>query len=237
MLNLFLVAVYGAALQNLVYLPKYIDMIYAKGVTHPYVVPKFSAGIASGDPTLTSVILWSRISNFNGNVDILISTNDKFTRPIKHTTTTDYSHDYVVKIDATNLSPDTKYFYKFSIDYNNTKLESPVGITKTLPKNTKHLKVAVASCADYPNGFFTSYRVMVILQADIVVFLGDYIYEYANKVYGDGTAMNRIPNPDQAIITLEDYRKRHLQYKQDKDLQYMHQNIPMIAVWDGIFTY
>ena len=67
---------------------------------------------------------------------------------------------------------------------------------------------------------------------DYVIHLGDYIYEYANKVYGDGTSLGRIPLPDREIYTLYDYRKRLATYRTDLDLLDSHQQFPWIPVWD-----
>jgi alkaline phosphatase D len=67
---------------------------------------------------------------------------------------------------------------------------------------------------------------------DYVVQLGDYIYEYENGYYGDGTSIGRIPQPDREIYTLYDYRRRHAIYKTDLDLVESHQQYPWIPVWD-----
>lgn len=67
---------------------------------------------------------------------------------------------------------------------------------------------------------------------DYVIHLGDYIYEYANKEYGDGTSLGRIPQPDRQLFTLYDYRRRHATYKTDPDLAASHQRFPWMAVWD-----
>ena len=189
----------------------------------------FNAGVASGDPTTTSIILWSRAENYDGKVVVYVSESKDFKRSYTYTTTTSAEVDFIIKIDAVNLTPNTVYYYKFVAKNS----ESIIGRTKTLPIDTSTMKLAVASCANYQYGFFTSYKVMAQLNVDIVIFLGDYIYEYANKQYGgDGTSKNRIPKPDKVLLSLQDYRQRHLQYKQDENLSYLHQRVPFIAVWD-----
>lgn len=65
-----------------------------------------------------------------------------------------------------------------------------------------------------------------------MVHLGDYLYEYANGEYGDGTDLGRIPEPEGEIYTLYDYRKRHATYRTDLDLVASHQNFAWIPVWD-----
>ena len=67
---------------------------------------------------------------------------------------------------------------------------------------------------------------------DAVLHLGDYLYEYGNGTFGDGTALGRVPQPNHEIVTLTDYRTRHAQYKTDPDLQEAHRQHPFIVVWD-----
>src|SRR6185436_929934 len=95
----------------------------------------------------------------------------------------------------------TTYYYRFQAN----KGQSPVGRTRTLPpNNVSRIRLGVVSCSNLPQGYFN---------ADAVLHLGDYFYEYANKQYGDGTALGRIPAPDKEIISLQEYRERHAQYK------------------------
>src|SRR6185436_20063023 len=67
---------------------------------------------------------------------------------------------------------------------------------------------------------------------DLVLHRGDYLYEYGNGTFGDGTAIDRVPSPDREIVSLEEYRARHAQYKRDPDLQEAHRQHPFITVWD-----
>ena len=96
----------------------------------------------------------------------------------------------------------------------------------------------MVSCSNLPFGFFNVYaRVAARADLDAVLHLGDYIYEYANNNYGnrpegDGTALGRIPRPNKEIVTLEDYRTRYAQYREDADLQEAHRQHPFIVVWD-----
>ncbi|KAJ3247029.1 hypothetical protein HK104_007828 [Borealophlyctis nickersoniae] len=93
--------------------------------------------------------------------------------------------------------------------------------------------MAVMSCSNYPYGFFHAYRnVAERKELSVVVHLGDYIYEYGEGTYGNGTEINRIPNPPTVLATLSDYRARHAQYKTDADLQLAHAAHAFITVWD-----
>ena len=95
------------------------------------------------------------------------------------------------------------------------------------------LRIGLASCANLPFGYFNAYRAMA-QRADLafVLHVGDYLYEYGNGTYGDGTELGRVPEPPGEIVDLTGYRGRHAQYKRDPDLQELHRQHPMIAVWD-----
>ena len=69
---------------------------------------------------------------------------------------------------------------------------------------------------------------------NLVLHLGDYLYEYSSKGYAssDAKKMGRMVNPSNEIVSLDDYRQRYATYRSDKDLQLLHQSKPMIAVWD-----
>ena len=95
------------------------------------------------------------------------------------------------------------------------------------------LRLGVVSCSNYPFGYFNAYAALAArADLDAVVHLGDYIYEYANGDFGDGTAVRPRPAPDKEIVTLADYRQRHAQYKADPDSQEVHRQHPFIVVWD-----
>ncbi len=140
------------------------------------------------------------------------------------------ARDHTVKIDATGLKPGRAYYYRFETAGH----RSAIGRTRTLPVGSmEHLRLAVASCSNYPYGLFNAYAA-IARRPDLhaVLHLGDYLYEYENGRYGDGAALDRVPGPDRELVSLSDYRQRHAQYKSDPDLQAMHRQHPMIAVWD-----
>jgi alkaline phosphatase D len=131
---------------------------------------------------------------------------------------------------VTGLAPATTYYYRFEAEGS----RSPVGRTRTLPQGrAARLRIGVVSCSNYPQGYFNAYAALAVrADLDAVVHLGDYIYEYANRGYGDGTKYGRIPAPDKETVLLEDYRIRHAQYKADPDSQAVHRQHPFIVVWD-----
>ncbi|AMM27027.1 MULTISPECIES: alkaline phosphatase D family protein [Acinetobacter] len=197
----------------------------------------FLHGVASGDPLQDKVILWTRLTpvDFSAPLKVTweIATDDQFKQNLKTgTVQTTKTDDFTVKVDATGLQAGSTYYYRFRFG---TKV-SPVGQTKTLPVTTNKVSFAVCSCSNYPAGYFYGYREMVKQNVDVVIHLGDYIYEYGADGYAteDAAKLGRtLPsNNNKEIIKLDDYRKRYAVYRQDKDLQAVHQRHPFIVIWD-----
>ncbi len=192
----------------------------------------FLHGVASGDPLGDRVILWTRLTLSEESPDTVwlswyVATDTLFQNALRSGTAfTHAGRDYTVKVDADGLQPDTWYYYRF--EYNG--LLSPIGRTRTLPiGDVEHLRLAVVSCADYQRGYYHAYRDLALRNwADVVLHLGDYLYEYPEA----SLLPDRQHRPPHETVTLQDYRQRHAQYKQDKDLQLLHRQLPMIAVWD-----
>ncbi len=196
----------------------------------------FKHGIASGDPLSDRVILWTRITSPHQEHEriavkwMIASDPEMETVVADGISMTNAERDYTVKIDVHSLQPGTIYYYKFhALDY-----ESPLGRTKTLPVgDVERLRIAFTSCSNYPYGYFNVYGMIARRRdLDVVLHLGDYIYEYANGVYGDGTAIDRIPEPVHETVTLNDYRQRYAKYRTDANLQAAHRQHAFITVWD-----
>ena len=196
----------------------------------------FLHGIASGDPTADSVILWTRVSGDSSQAVVVnwrIAEDREMTRIVANgRTRTDASRDFTVKVDADGLPAGSTLFYRFTV----ANERSEVGRTRTLPTGPVDVaKLAVVSCANHPAGFFNVYREIAgRSDLDAVVHLGDYIYEYGLNGYGseNAEALGRIPEPVTKLRTLLDYRMRHAQYKRDPDSRAMLATLPLIAVWD-----
>nr|WP_316639756.1 alkaline phosphatase D family protein [uncultured Roseateles sp.] len=191
----------------------------------------FQHGVASGDPLSDRVILWTRVSPTNGRsvqlVDYVVAKDPGFASIVSSgRVKTNIERDFTVKIDVDRLSPNTSYYYRFAVD----GAQSPVGRTKTLPVGaTPSLRMAVVSCSNFAYGYFNAYRrIAERADLDMVVHLGDYIYEYGSGQYGNVRACE----PAHEIVSLADYRARHAQYKRDPDAQEMHRQHPLVAIWD-----
>ncbi|MBP6386169.1 MAG: alkaline phosphatase D family protein [Pseudarcicella sp.] len=205
-------------------------------VSKNFSINNFLHGVASFDPTSNQVIIWTRYATTQAEVSITwqVAYNADFKTIIRSgEVVTDKSRDYTVAIELQNLEPNKKLYYRFlnNID----KSMSVTGETITLPTNAEAIKLAVCSCSNFQAGLFNVYDAMAKSEADIVVHLGDYIYEYAANEYGTNkftNSLNRKHIPEKEITTLIDYRDRYKQYRTDKHLQLLHQKKPFICVWD-----
>ena len=191
----------------------------------------FQHGVASGDPLADRVILWTRVTVVSAKplvpVTWVVATDPGLRNVVQRgATTTSAARDFTVKIDAAGLRPATTYYYRFTAGGAN----SPVGRTRTLPVGqVDRLRIAVLSCSNHAYGYFNAYaRVAERADLDLVLHLGDYIYEYGAGQYGS----LRTPEPPTEMVTLADYRARHAQYKRDADSQAVHRQHPFICIWD-----
>ncbi len=193
----------------------------------------FRHGVASGDPLPRSVVLWTRWTPPAASppgpveVDWLIALDpDLHEVAARGTATTGPDTDHTVKVDAGGLVPATAYWYRFSVGGET----SPVGRTRTAPAPgaaVDNLRLGLVSCASFPAGWFHAYRNLARRDVDLVVHVGDYLYE-------NGRHSHRGPRrlPIGTAVTLDGYRARHAAYKGDPDLQALHARHPMVAVWD-----
>lgn len=204
------------------------------------VTVNFTHGVASGDPLQERVILWTRATP----VDLLdkpqvtweIATDSQFHQVVNQgVVETSSLVDFTVKIDADGLSPNQTYFYRFM----SGGATSPIGQTKTIPavsSSPDQVRFAVCSCSNYPAGYFHVYREIANQNVDVVIHLGDYIYEYGKAGYATESAeqLGRLFDLDNEneIYTLDDYRRRYAQYRTDGDLQAAHHRHPFIVIWD-----
>jgi alkaline phosphatase D len=197
----------------------------------------FLHGVASGDPHADSVVLWTRVTpgpGASGPVAVSWHVLDGERDVASGTADATAERDYTVKVIADGLTPGVDYTYQFWVG----DVVSPMGRVRTLPVGlTADVVFGVASCQLYPGGLFNAYEAMAAEpRLDAVIHLGDYIYEYGARRtdYGGATGeqLSRLHQPPREIVSLEDYRLRHAQYKSDPDLQAAHARAAFICVWD-----
>ena len=200
---------------------------------------EFKHGVASGDPLSHALIIWTRATPSQSNFEVTaaweLASDSQFKNIIRSgREQTDKSRDFTIKIDVQELAPSTEYFYRFM----GLNKQSPIGRAKTLPiNNIEQVKMAVVSCSNYPAGYFNAYTDAAKQKdLDVVLHLGDYIYEYPMGGYATENAekIGRQLAADNSgeIITLSDYRKRYAIYRTDQGLQALHAAAPFIAIWD-----
>jgi alkaline phosphatase D len=197
----------------------------------------FSLGVASGEPLANSVILWTRLAPdpLNGggmpgqNVPVQwqVSDDENMRRIIRSGTeiaTPQLGHS--VHVEVKGLRPAQWYWYQFRVGSE----VSPIGRTRTAPGfgyRTDRFRFAFASCQNWQNGYYTAYKYMAQEDLDLVVHLGDYIYEGAPT-----PSAVRQHDGDGEPLTVEGYRNRYGLYKSDPNLQAAHAAFPWITTWD-----
>jgi alkaline phosphatase D len=197
--------------------------------------PSFAHGVASGDPGAHSVVLWTRVSGLAADCPVvweLARDRDCKDLVARGEASAAAAQDFTVKVLVPRLEPGASYYYRFRIGAE----RSPTGRTRTLPVGTvAALGFGVASCSNYPFGYFNAYEAMALDPAvDFVLHLGDYLYEYGANGWGAeaGAQLGRQHAPATEIVTLADYRRRHAQYKADPQSRQLHAAHPLIPLWD-----
>jgi alkaline phosphatase D len=197
----------------------------------------FTLGVASGYPLATGMVLWTRLApaplqpggGMHGEVVAVeweVASDERMATVVQRGTvaaTPEWAH--AVHVEVEGLKPARWYWYRFRAGGE----VSPIGRTRTAPAANAavdRLRFAFASCQHYEQGYYGAHHRMLADDLDLVVFLGDYIYESS---WGrDHVRRHGAPEPH----TLEDYRVRHATYKSDPDLQAAHAACPWLVTWD-----
>ena len=197
----------------------------------------FSLGVASGYPLPGGMVLWTRLApapaeDGGGMGREIVAVRwelatDEAMRELVASGSAEASPEWghSVHVEPQGLEPDRPYWYRFSAG----DAQSPIGRTRTAPAldaTPARLRFAFASCQQYEQGYYGAYRHIVADAPDLIVFLGDYIYESS---WGRNHVRKHTGGEP---YTLEDYRVRYALYKSDADLQAAHRACPWIVTWD-----
>ena len=203
----------------------------------------FRLGVASGDPLPDGVVLWTRLvrdpydagsmPSRPVRVEWEVAKDASFRRPVRRGVA--YARGataHSVHVDVRGLEPGRVYAYRFRAGHH----VSPVGRTRTAPArwaDPARLRLGIVNCQDWQNGYWPAYAGLAAEDLDVVLHLGDYIYEYdpAPRLPGRAHVAPERVGLDQ-LVTLSDYRNRHAQYKTDPALQAAHARFPWIVTWD-----
>ena len=203
----------------------------------------FTLGVASGNPAPDGVVLWTRLApeplspdpeRPGGMAPLVVPVrweiaDDPAMRRVVQQGDADAAPEYAhsVHIECKGLEPGRDYWYRFTA----AGEASLTGHTRTAPARGAplgRLRFGFCSCANYEWGYFSAYRHLAAEAPDLVLFLGDYIYEYASR------SDKRVRDHSDGVeaTDLRTYRNRHAQYKTDPDLQLLHAAAPCLATWD-----
>lgn len=201
----------------------------------------FTLGVASGSPSADGVVLWTRLARYGlfqrslmpdepVTVRWELAEDEAFRRRVRQgqvQALPELAHS--VHIELEGLEPGRSYHYRFAVGGSGNDWVSPVGRTRTLPAadaEVGRLRLAYASCQRWEHGHYAAWRHLVADAPDVVVFLGDYIYEYpsameAVRSHGEGW-----------VISLADYRRRYALHRSDAALRDAHAACPWFVIWD-----
>lgn len=190
----------------------------------------FTLGVASGEPAPDGIVLWTRLMgpampNANVPVGWQIAEDENFRKIVRkgqEMATPALAHS--VHAEVSGLKPGRWYWYRFQADGE----QSPAGRFRTAPKageTPAKMRLAFASCQQWTQGLWTAYQHLAEEDVDLVLHLGDYIYEQGYR--GDVR-----PGGKEEIFTLDQYRERHALYKSDPLLQRAHARFAWMVTWD-----
>ncbi|MBV0922771.1 alkaline phosphatase D family protein [Halomicroarcula limicola] len=220
------------------------DVFDIHGESDPDAV--FPQSVASGGPTPSGVILWTRVDPERFDTEtplgVQVATDEAFEDVVYDGVVTDgeriAAHDYTVKVDVDGrLDPDTEYRYRFVYD----GVASRTGRCQTLPRpedSPDSLRIAVLACQNYLNGYFPALGHVAEEDVDFVVHLGDFIYESGDghfKGLGSYEYEGRelsLPSGYDRVRNLDDYRYLHRTYRSDRFLQRALESHTLVAGWD-----
>ncbi|WP_213955353.1 alkaline phosphatase D family protein [Variovorax sp. dw_954] len=197
----------------------------------------FTLGVASGCPRPDGMVLWTRLAPDplqptggmdDAPVDVAweLAEDERFLRIVQRGTvraTAELAHS--VRVELQGLAPARFYWYRFTAG----NARSPVGRTRTAPAEddtATPARFAFASCQQFEQGFYAAYRDIAAQSLDLVVHLGDYIYESSWSSRHVRKHAGGIPTD------LPGFRTRHALYKTDADLQAAHAAHPWLVTWD-----
>lgn len=186
----------------------------------------FPEGVSSGVPRTSGAILWTRLAEVDTKtpMSLLVSRKPDLSSPVLATTVTaDPTNDGCVHVPFAGGVPGEEYYYRF----NTGDVASPVGRFRTLrpADSAEPVRIGFFTCQAFTGGYYAAHRHLAAEDLDMVVALGDYIYE------GGGTGPGgRVDNI--GFGELSQYRRKYELYRSDADLRNMHAAHSVVPIWD-----
>lgn len=193
---------------------------------------KFAHGVASGFPSPHAITLWTRVSELDrtSRLTLEVAKDRNFRRIVERATVkAERARDFTVHHRVGGLKPGGEYFYRF---YTRERA-SRIGRFRTTPPpgSKQPIRIGFFSCQNWEAGFYNAQAGLAREDdLDLVLCLGDYIYERA-FYEGPRTEPAGLA-PDGIVQTLEEYRRKYRLYQRDKSLQDMHAAHPFVSIWD-----
>jgi len=194
---------------------------------------KFAHGVSAGFPTAKAVTLWTRLSGVSrsSKLTLEVAKDESFRKVVKRKqVVAEKGDDFTVHQRVTDLKPGHEYFYRFETKNKHSK----VGKFRTLPPadSKQPMKIGYFSCQDYEAGYYNAQAAMADEDLDLVVCLGDYIYEHMYYPGPEDRVDKTGVNKDGDVQSLAEYRQKYRMYQADKQLQKLHAAAPWVLVWD-----
>jgi alkaline phosphatase D len=202
----------------------------------------FPLGVASGQPSPDGFVIWTRLAPVPLAADGLggmasatrvvweVAADESMRNVIRSGSTEAHGRwAYSIHVELSGLEPGRPYWYRFTA----LGEQSPVGLARTAPAPEAKLagmRFAYASCANWQHGYFSAYRHMSAEKPDLIVFLGDYIYEHTIEGPDAEERVRKHDGP--TAVDLTGYRNRYALYRTDPDLQVLHAAAPCLMTWD-----
>ena len=218
----------------------------------------YPEGVASGDPSHDSVLLWTRRPPVNGDaakrLTLEVAEDDQFTRVVATTRVKiSAASDWTCRVLAAGLAPARVYWYRFTDERGNG---SRVGRTLTAPaeNDPRPVRFAFVSCQDANTGAQNAYRRMIFEderapeheQLGFVLHLGDFVYEMVwypedrTRGYYDRKIFDVVRYPRGEKISdfhvpvdVNDYRALYQGYLHDPEIQDARARWPFVCIWDN----
>ncbi len=197
----------------------------------------FPSGVASGQPGPRAATLWTRVGDIerSGRLRLEIATDEGFGRvvhaqDVRAAAVRDFTARTRV-LSSRALAPGERYYYRFAT----ASTSSPVGRFRTAlpPDSREPVRIGFFSCQKWGSGYYGAHRALAGEDdLDVVVSLGDYIYETNSTSELPGRDDRTSSGENGQTETLADYRAKYRLYRSDADLQAMHAAHPFVAVWD-----